>query len=171
VRHTQFLRLCAAAVAVLASAACSGGGEGGTTEVEEPLAPTYVLTSIDGTPAPLVVATHTYPSGVRQVYTMLFDSLAFTSPTALRRHIRAAVDSFEDSKPITPPLVSAYQYQGAVLRRGSRVIVEYANANGDLIKPDTFQLRGPDLVKRGPFGVSCAGCTPVRQVEYVYEPR
>lgn len=170
-RHTQFLRICAAAAALLATAACSGGGEGGAMEVEEPLATTYVLTSIDGTPAPLVIATHTYSSGVRQVYTMLFDSLAFTSPTALRRHFRAAVDSYEDAKPITPPLVSAYRYEGLVLRRGRRVIVEYANASGDPIKPDTFELRGTNLVKRGPFGLSCAGCTPVRQVDYLYEPR
>ena len=165
-RPTQSLRILAAAGALLAAAACGSG-----TEPEEPLAATYVLVSVGGTPAPLVIATHSYPSGIKQVYTMLFDSLTFSSPTVLRRTFLASMDTYEHSRMITPPLVDGSSYPGDVVRRGRRVIAAYRDTTGLPIKPDTFTVRNGSLVKYGPFGVGCPTCTPVRHVEYVYDPR
>lgn len=118
-----------------------------------------------------MIATHTYPSGIKQVYTMLFDSLTFASPTVLRRTFLAAMDTYENSRMITPPLVDGSSYPGHVVRRGRRVIAEYQDSLGVPIKPDTFTVRNGSLVKYGPFGVACPTCMPVRPVEYVYEPR
>lgn len=166
-RPTQCLRVIAAAGVLLASAACSGGG----TEPEAPLAASYALATVDGMPAPLVIAEHTYPSGVRQVYTMLFDSLTFVSPTVLRRSFRATMDTYANAQMITPPLEDGSTYPATVLRRGNRVIAEYQASQGPGIKPDTFTVRNGNLVKQGPFGVVCAGCAPARRVEYVYTPQ
>ena len=162
-RSTQLLRVCALAL-LAALGACSGN-----TAPEEPLAPTYVLASVDGDAGPLVIADHRTPGGVRQLYTMLYDSLSFQSSTTLRRSLRAMMESFEAG--VRLPVVSTgHEYTGRVLRRGDRVIVEY-QAPGGAIKPDTFTLRDAKLVKMGPYGVACAECAPVRRVEYVYEPR
>ena len=163
VRSTRSLRIIAAAGVLLASVACSNG-----TEPEAPLATAYVLATVDGTPAPLVIATHTWPSGVQQVYTMVFDSLTFSSPTQLRRRFLASLNTYENARMITPPLEDGSSYPGMVVRRGNRLIVEYGEA-GSGIKPDTFTVRDGALVKQGPFGLACATCAPVRRVEYVYE--
>lgn len=166
VRPTQFLRVFAMAGLVPVMAACEGG-----TEPLEPLATTYVLARVDGAAQPLVIADQLTPKGVRQVYTMDFDSLSFVSATRARRALRASVESIDPSGSPLPVVTSGYAYFGQVLRRRDRVILEYEGRAGEPIKPDTFTLRAANLVKMGPFGVTCEGCPPARRVEYVYEPR
>jgi hypothetical protein len=165
-RSTQILRVLALAGLLPALGACNGG-----TEPEAPLAATYVLASVDGAAAPLVIADHRTPGGVRQVYSLLYDSISFQSPTSLRRALRAVVQSTDPTGARIPVVESGHDYSGRVTRRGSRVIVEYTTTGGGTVKPDTFRLRDASLVKMGPYGVSCTGCTPVRRVEYVYAPR
>jgi hypothetical protein len=164
VRHTRFLHTCAALL-LAATAACADG-----TGAEEPLNDVYVLATVDGASDPIVIADYTYPSGTRQVYMMAYDSLAFVSATALTRRFTMFVATLGPNGPITPVIQMQYHYEAQVLRRGRRVIVEYTGVSND-IKPDTFQVRDGNLVKLGPFGVSCGGCEPVRSVEYVYSPR
>lgn len=165
-RTTQILRVLALAAALPVLGACNVG-----TEPEEPLAATYVLSSVDGAAAPLVIADHRTPGGVRQVYSLLYDSLSFQSPTSARRTLRAAVQSTDPTGLRIPVVEASHAYAGQVMRRGSRVIVEYTSLGGGTAKPDTFTLRDASLVKMGPYGVTCDGCTPVRRVEYVYAPR
>jgi hypothetical protein len=165
VRSTRFLRVLALAGLVPALGACEGG-----TEPLEPLAPTYVLSLVDGAPT-RVIADHQTPLGVRQLYTMDFDSLSFVSATTARRRLRASMESTDPAGAPLPVLASSYTYSGRVLRRGDRVIVEYEGSARDPVKPDTFMLRDAKLVKLGPFGLVCPTCAPVRRVEYVYEPR
>lgn len=165
-RPTQFLRVLALAGLAPVLGACEGG-----TEPEEPLATTYVLARVDGDARPLVIADQLTPKGVRQVYTMDFDSLSFVSSTRARRRLQASVESIDPSGAPLPVVTTGYAYFGQVLRRGDRVILEYESRTGDVIKPDTFTLRAANLVKQGPFGVTCEGCVPARRVEYVYEPR
>jgi hypothetical protein len=162
VRTTMFLRACAAAAVLLAGAACDGG-----TEPEAPLASTYVLSTVDGDDS-LVIADHTTGSGIRQLYTMVYDSLTFDSPTTMYRRLRATVESFDPQGTVLPLVTNGYLYSGQVLRRRNQVVVQYQGTTP--VKPDTFTLFNGNLVKMGPYGVSCAGCTPVRQVEYVYTP-
>ena len=168
-RPTQFFRipaLSAGAVALLALAACSGES---ATEPPEPLGDTYVLVRVQGTGSPLVIGEHRFSSGTRQVYTLLYDSLTFTSATAGRRSFRVMVESLGATGPLVPPVFTAIAHSAAVTRRGNRVILNYATSNP--IPPDTFELAGPTLVKQGPFGVQCATCAPLQRVEYVYEAR
>lgn len=164
-RSTQILRA-AALAALLPLAACDGA-----TEPEAPLAATYVLASVDGAAAPLVIADHRTPGGVRQVYSLLYDSLSFQSPTQVRRALRAIVQSTDPTGVRIPVVESGYDYAGRVVRRGDRVILEYTGSGGAAVKPDTFRLREAGLVKMGPYGVACDLCAPVRRVEYVYTPR
>jgi hypothetical protein len=164
VRSTRFLRVLVLAGLVPVSAACEGN-----TEPLEPLASTYVLSLVDGAPT-RVIADQTTPLGVRQLYTMDFDSLSFLSATAARRRLQASVESIDPSGVPLPVVTSGYAYTGRVLRRGDRVIVEYQGPAGEPIRPDTFTLRAAALVKMGPFGTACATCGPVRRVEYVYRP-
>lgn len=164
-RPTRFLCVLALAGLVPVLGACESG-----TEPLEPLAPTYVLTLVDGARA-RVIADHQTPLGVRQLYTMDFDSLSFVSATRARRRLQASVESIDPAGTPLPVVASGYAYFGQVLRRGDRVIVEYQHRNGQPIRPDTFSLRENRLVKMGPFGMVCATCAPVRRVEYVYEPR
>lgn len=167
-RSTQILRTLALAGLLPVLGACNG-----STEPEAPLAATYVLASIDGAvaPAPLVIADHRTPGGVRQVYSVVYDSLAFQAPTSLRRVLRAAMESTDPAGARIPVVVTGHDYSGQFVRRGNRVIVQYIAASGGTVKPDTFQLREGSLVKMGPYGVACNGCTPVRRVEYVYAPQ
>ena len=164
-RSTRLLRAWILAGLVPALAACEG-----STEPLEPLAPTYVLSRVDGASA-RIIADQTTPLGVRQVYTMDFDTLSFVSATTARRRLQASVESIDPRGHPLPVVTSGYAYQGRVLRRRDRVIVEYQGIQGQVIKPDTFTLRAASLVKLGPFGTECTTCSPVRRVEYVYEPR
>jgi hypothetical protein len=165
VRHTRFLR-CAAALALLATAACDGG-----TTAEEPLNDVYSLVTVDGSSDPMVFADHTYPSGTRQIYIMAHDSLRFVSATELSRRFTTVMVTLDSNGTIiTPNVIVQYHYAAQALRRGNRIIVEYQAPNAN-VKPDTFQLRDGNLVRHGPFGASCADCAPVRHVEYVYGPR
>jgi hypothetical protein len=164
VRPTHLLRLFVLAGLLPVLGACSEG-----TAPEEPLAPAYVLVTVDGAPE-LVLADHTTPSGVRQLYTMLYDSLSFESATVARRSLRGLAQSSDAFGQMVPVAENGFQYSGRVLRRGERVIVEYQGLQGSTVKPDTFTLRGTTLVKMGPYGVVCAACAPLRMVEYVYLP-
>lgn len=164
-RIMQLLRTCAAAAALLACAAC----EDEATIPLEPLAATYVLATVDGGEA-LVIADHRTQSGIQQLYTMVYDSLTFDSPTTMYRRLRAKVESRDTDGALLPLVTNGYVYSGRVSRRRDRVIVEYEGALAP-VRPDTFTLRNGSLVRMGPFGVACAGCAPVRQVEYVYTPR
>jgi hypothetical protein len=165
-RSTQILRVLALAGVLPLLAACEGG-----TEPEAPLAAVYVLASVDGAVAPLVIADHRTPGGVRQVYSLLYDSLSFQSPTSARRALRAIVQSTDPTGARIPVVESGHDYSGRVVRRGDRVILEYKGIGATTIKPDTFHLRDANLVKMGPYGIACDVCTPVRRVEYVYAPR
>jgi hypothetical protein len=164
VRPTFLLRLFALAALLPVLGACSD-----STEPELPLASSYVLTTIDGAGA-LVIADHTTPGGVRQLYTMLYDSLSFASSNVVRRSLRAMVEASDPLGGLSPVAENAFQLSGRVLRRGERVILEYQNVRGSAVKPDTFAFRGTTLVKMGPYGVECGDCAPVRMVEYVYVP-
>jgi hypothetical protein len=164
VRPTHLLRLFVLAGLLPVLGACSEG-----TAPEEPLAPAYVLVTVDGA-SDLVLADHTTPSGIRQLYTMLYDSLSFESATVARRSLRALAQASDPFGGLAPVAENGFQYSGRVVRRGERVIVEYDDVQGDEVKPDTFMLRGTTLVKMGPYGVVCAACAPLRSVEYVYLP-
>jgi hypothetical protein len=164
VRPTYLLRFLALAGLLPVLGACSE-----STTPDKPLAPTYVLTTIDGT-GTLVLADHTTPGGVRQLYTMLYDSLSFESRTMARRSLRAMVEATDPLGALVPVAENGFRYNGRVNQRGDRVIVEYENVKGSAVKPDTFTFRGSTLVKMGPYGVVCADCAAVRMVEYVYVP-
>ncbi|HST60142.1 MAG TPA: hypothetical protein VLK84_15660 [Longimicrobium sp.] len=163
-RSTRFLRVLVLAGLVPALAACEG-----STEPLEPLASTYVLSLVDGAPTRIIADERT-PLGVRQLYTMDFDSVSFLSATTARRRLQASVESIDPSGAPLPVVTSGYAYTGRVLRRRDRVIVEYESRTGEPIRPDTFTLRAATLVKMGPFGTACSTCPPVRRVEYVYQP-
>lgn len=164
VRPTHLLRFLVLAGLLPVLGACSEG-----TAPEEPLSPAYTLVTVDGA-ATLVLADHTTPSGVRQLYTMLYDSLSFESATVARRSLRAMAEASDPFGRMVPVAENGFQYSGRVVRRGERVIVEYQGLRGSTVKPDTFTLRGTTLVKMGPYGVECADCAPIRMVEYVYLP-
>lgn len=165
-RYTRFLHTCAAAALLIASAACGDG-----TGSEEPLSDVYVLTTVDGESDPIVIADHTYPSGTRQVYMLAYDSLRFDSPTSVSRRFLTSMATVDGAgNPLTPLVRLRYEFLGQVLRRGSQLVVEYDAVNLEP-NPDTFTLRDGKLVKQGPYGVTCDGCSPVRSVEYVYSPR
>lgn len=150
----------------LALGACNGA-----TTPDVPLADAYVLATVDGAGEPLVIADHVYASGLRQVYTLTYDSLRFTSDTAGARTFELAVDTFEGGVRVTPPLRSRFQYATEVSRRGGRVVLFYLTSTGTPLNPDTLAVRGDDLVRIGTYGVVCGECPPLRRVEYVYEPR
>ena len=162
----RFPRLTGAAAALLLLAAC--GGES-TTEPPEPLGDLYVLVKVQGASDPLIIGEHRFTSGTRQIYTLLYDSLKFTSETQGRRSFRVMVETLDAEGAIVPPVFSSIAHGATITRRGDRVILSYATINP--IPPDTFDLSGPTLVKQGPFGVQCATCAPLRRVEYVYEAR
>ena len=155
----------ALAATVLALAACSNGA---TTEPLEPLAESYVLTEVDGAAAPLVIARHTLPSGLVQVYTLAFDTLRFTSEAGGSRHFELRVDTFQGGAPATPPVITPFIYQTSVLRRRNQLVVEYSGQPGSPLRPDTFTVREGSLVRQGTYGVVCPVCPPVRRVEYLY---
>jgi hypothetical protein len=168
VRPTFFFRIPAlyGAVAALLLAACEGES---LTEPPEPLSPRYVLVQVQGTGNPLVIGQHQFASGNRQVYTLMYDSLIFTSETEGRRKFRVMVETLDAAGPIVPPVFSSVAHSANITRRGNRVILHYNTSNP--IPPDTFEMAGPTLVKQGPFGVQCATCEPLRRVEYIYEAR
>jgi hypothetical protein len=163
-RSTPLLRLGSAIAAALTLVACQG-----STEPAEPLSPVYELTLVEGSPD-RVIAEVTYPSGTHQIYTMVFDSLRFTSEVEGRRRFLAVVETLgPDGKPITPPVLAGFTHTARVTRRRNQVIMQYRT--NQPTRPDTFTITGGNLVKQGPHGVACDTCAPVRRVEYVYEPR
>lgn len=165
-RHTRFLHTCAALL-LAATAACADG-----TGAEEPLNDVYVLTTVDGASDPMVIADYTYPSGTRQIYMLAYDSIHFVSATEISRRFATSMATLAaDGSPLTPLVRLRYEFYAQLLRRGDQLVVEYAPRQNLALNPDTFQLRGGNLVKQGPFGVNCDGCAPVRSVEYVYSPR
>jgi hypothetical protein len=168
VRSTHFFRfprLAGAAAALLVLAAC---GES-VTEPPEPLSNTYVLVRVQGTGSPLIIGEHQFTSGTRQIYTLLYDSLTFTSETQGRRSFRVMVETLDAEGAVVLPVFASIAHGATITRSGGRVILSYATSNP--IPPDTFELDGPTLVKQGPFGVQCPTCAPLRRVEYVYEAR
>lgn len=167
VRPIHFFRIprLPVAAAALLLAAC---GES-ITEPPEPLADTYVLVQVQGAGSPLVIGEHQFASGTRQIYTLLYDSLTFTSETQGRRSFRVMVETRDATGPIVPAVFSSISHGATITRRGSRVILGYNTSSP--IAPDTFELAGSTLVKQGPFGVQCATCAPLRRVQYVYEAR
>ncbi|HEU0301461.1 MAG TPA: hypothetical protein VFR37_18525 [Longimicrobium sp.] len=168
-RPTDFFRvprlLCGAA-ALLALAACDGES---VTEPPEPLSDVYVLVAVEGNSDQLVIGEHLFASGTRQVYTLMYDSLTFTSETQGRRSFRVMVETLDANGPIVPPVFSSVAHGTTVLRQDDRVILSYMTTTP--IPPDTFELSYTMLVKQGPFGVQCPTCEPLRRVQYVYEPR
>lgn len=155
----------ASAAALLALAACSE-----STAPPEPLAPLYVLTSVDGHIAPIIIGEHTYPSGTYQVYTLAYDSIRIGSDTEARRKFQLTMYTQSHDGVLVPPLETPVVHNARITRRRDRVIFEYDQATAT-VKADTFTVRSGNLVKQGPYGVRCDTCDPVRRVEYVYEPR
>jgi hypothetical protein len=155
----------ACAAALLALAACSE-----STAPPEPLAPLYVLTSVDGHVAPIIIGEHTYPSGTYQLYTLEYDSIRFGTGTEARRSFQLTMYTRSYDGALVPPLETPVVHDARITRRRDRVIFEYDQATA-AVKADTFTLKGGNLVKQGPYGVRCDSCDPVRRVEYVYEPR
>lgn len=151
---------------LLALSAC-----GGTTGPSLPLAGTYVLARVDGAGEPLVIARRDLASGERQLYLLTYDTLGFTADTVGTRKFELRVETLRGTQPTLPPLRTPFAYTTSVRRRGDRVVVRYASAGGPALAPDTFTVRGTDLLRQGPFGVVCDGCPPPRRVEYVYELR
>lgn len=165
-RPMPLVRLGAAMAAVLAMTACK---EGGTTP-DEPLASRYVLTQVEGTGRPLIIGEFTHPSGTRQVYTMVYDSLTFGADGQGRRSFMMAMETLgTDGEPIVGAILTPVAHNTGVTRRRGKVILEYDTHPA--IRADTFTINGANLVKQGPHGVSCEACAPMRRVEYVYEPR
>lgn len=158
-------RLAAAAV-LTALAACSES----TAEPEEPLASRYLLTRLGTTSDPMVVGEHTYASGTYQVYTMAYDSLTLGAGAQARRSYMMVMFTRSHDGASVAPLALPVARNARVIRQGQRVIFEY-DQTASRMRPDTFAIRGTNLVKQGPYGVVCSGCPPVRQVEYVYVPR
>lgn len=162
-RSMPFLRLGSAIGAVLMLAACQG-----STEPLEPLSSVYELTQVEGS-RERVIADVTYPSGTRQIYTMVYDSLSFSSEVEGRRSFLAVVETLgADGKPITPPVLAGFAHTAQVTRRRNQVVMAYRTNRPT--SPDTFTITRGNLVKQGPHGVTCDTCAPVRRVEYVYEP-
>ncbi len=164
------MRLPALLPRVLAASLALGACDGPTTPAA-PIAGTYVLAQVAGVPAPLVIADHTLPSGTRQVYTLLYDTLHFPTDTAGRRVFELSVESFQGAARITPPLRTRFDYRTRIARRGDRVVLAYESATATALSPDTFRLRGDGLVRLGSVGVVCGGCPAPRRVEFVYEGR
>jgi hypothetical protein len=160
----NLVRTCAALLAALAMAACNGG-----TTAPDPLASTYVLTRVQGSGSPLVIGEFTHASGTRQIYTMVFDSLTFTSETSGRRSFMVVIETIGSEGSVVPPIWTPVSHATHVTRSGDQLVMEYNTATP--IKPDTFTVEGGNLVKQGPYGVICPTCAPLQRVEYVYEPR
>jgi hypothetical protein len=166
VRSHPMLRPGAMLLAAFALSSCEG-----STTPQEPLANVYVLTRLNGAVDPMILADHTYPSGTRAVWVVTYDTIRISSSTeGLRKYevlmVTEAVDGVTVAPVLTPISRKAY-----ITRRGERLIFEY-DQTGSPIKPDTMVLRDGNLIKQGPFGVSCGtNCAPPPRVEYVYEPR
>lgn len=165
-RSTSLVRACAALAAVITLAACNGGG----TSVEEPLSDTYVLTRLNGATDPLLLAEYTYPSGTRVVWLVMFDSVRINSDTRGHRkyEVLMLTESFDGAS--VAPVLTPISRSAFITRRGDRLVFDY-DQTGSPIRSDTMFLRNGNLVKQGPFGVSCTDCTPPARVEYIYEPR
>jgi hypothetical protein len=163
------MRRTSLAYALLLLGALTGCGDDPTTSA--PLAERYVLVSVDGATAPLLIGEHTFEGGERQTYTIAYDVLRFTSDTAGSRRFELRVDTYRGTVALQPPLSTRFEYATEVSRRGSRVIVGYLSPTGTQLRPDTFTVREGALVRRGSFGVVCDGCPPPRRVEYRYEAR
>lgn len=155
----------ACAAALLALTACSE-----PLAPPEPLAPTYVLTAVNGATDPIVIGEHTYPSGTHQLYTLEYDSIQINSETQAQRIFKLTVYTKSHDGVFVPPLSTRVEHSASITRRRDRVIFEY-DQSAATIKADTLTLRNGNLVKQGPFGVSCQACNPIRRVDYVYEPR
>jgi hypothetical protein len=151
--------------ALLVLAACSQ-----STEPSEPLAPVYLLTSVNGTDGQIVIGEHTYPSGTYQLYTLSYDSIQIGSGSQARRSFQITMYTRSHDGALVLPLVTPVVHMAQITRRGKRVIFEY-NQDKAAVKADTFSLENGNLVKQGPYGVRCDTCNPVRRVKYVYEPR
>lgn len=151
--------------ALLALAACSQ-----STGPSEPLAPVYLLTSVDGTDGQIVIGEHTYPSGTYQRYTLSYDSIQIGTGTQARRSFQLTMYTQSHDGVLVPPLVTPVVHTAQITRRGDRVIFAYDQEKAT-VKADTFTLENGNLVKQGPYGVVCGTCDPVRRVKYVYEPR
>lgn len=155
----------ACVAALLGLAACNG-----STTASEPLAPVYLLTSVDGTDGQIVIGEHTYPSGTYQLYTLSYDSIQIGTGSQARRSFELTMYTRSYDGALVPPLVTPVVHMAQITRRGNRVIFEY-DQEVAAIKADTFTLENGNLVKQGPYGVRCDTCDPVRRVKYVYEPR
>jgi hypothetical protein len=166
VRSHSLLRLGAALMAAFALSACEG-----STTPEDPLASTYVLTRLNGAVDPMILAEHTYPSGTRAVWVVIYDSIRISSNTAGQRkyEVLMVTESFDGAT--VAPVITPISRKANITRRGERLIFDY-DQTGSRIRSDTMVLREGNLVKQGPFGVSCGdNCTPPPRVEYIYEPR
>lgn len=166
-RPNSLLRSFAAVAAALALAACEGGGGTITTD---PLSDTYVLTSLNGASEPMVLAQYTYPSGTRQLWLMVYDSITITSDTEGRRSYEMVMLTDSHDGASVAPVTTPVSRLARITRRGERLIFDY-DQSSSRIKPDTMVLANGKLIKQGPYGVSCTDCEPPAKVEYVYEPR
>lgn len=165
-RPNFLVRTFAALAAVFALGACSGS----STASDEPLSDVYVLTSLNGATDPMVLAEYTYPTGTRQLWLMVYDSLTIASGTEGRRSYEMVMLTYTSDGASVAPVTTPVSRSAEISRRGDRLIFQYDQSSSP-IKADTMFLREGKLVKQGPYGVSCTDCTPPSQVEYVYEPR
>ena len=90
-----------------------------------PFAGTYVLAEIDGTAAPLILVDHTNGNGERFVYSVVYDTIQFTSATAARRS--ESFQSIHYDITGTPLQVQAQSatYTGEVHRDGNVVEITW----------------------------------------------
>ncbi|HEX5872907.1 MAG TPA: hypothetical protein VFY65_20890 [Longimicrobium sp.] len=165
-RPNFFARSFAAVAAALALAACEGGG----TIDTDPLSDTYVLTSLNGATDPMVLAEYTYPSGTRQLWLMVYDSVTISSDTEGRRSYEMVMLTYAHDNVSVAPVTTPVSKSARITRRGERLIFEY-DQSSSRIKADTMVLVDGKLIKQGPYGVSCTDCVAPAKVEYVYEPR
>ncbi|HEX6368250.1 MAG TPA: hypothetical protein VF006_04925 [Longimicrobium sp.] len=165
-RPNHLVRSCAALAAAVMLAACEGTG----TISTDPLSDTYVLTRLNGASDPMVLAEHTYPSGTRQLWLMVYDSITIRSDTEGRRAYEMVMLTYAHDDVSVAPVTTPVARAARITRRGDQLIFDYDQSSSP-IKADTMTLRGGNLIKQGPFGVSCTACTPPARVEYVYEPR
>ena len=165
-RPHSLLKLGTALMAAFALSACEG-----STTPEEPLANVYVLTRLNGAVDPMILADHTYPSGTRAVWVVMYDSIRISSNTEGQRKYEVLMLTEAVDGATVAPVITPISRKAFISRRGERLIFEY-DQTGSRIKSDTMVLRDGNLIKQGPFGVSCGtDCAPPPRVEYIYEPR
>ncbi len=91
-----------------------------------PFSGTYVLAEIDGTGAPLVTANHTFSNAERVVYTIVYDTIQFTSGTTARRSESLRSIRYSSSGVAGAPSVFSASYTGNVQRDGDRVTITWS---------------------------------------------